>query len=119
MLGRICNSCQRVFPEQDIRRGRCADCARTYERDRSRRRRLEQPQTRIRDRAQWKDARTAARARDGGCVYRNGGGCDGALAVHHRIPIEQGGAPYDLRNLETACRAHHERAEARIRLAPR
>jgi 5-methylcytosine-specific restriction endonuclease McrA len=52
------------------------------------------------------------RVHDGGCIYRHQGGGSGALSVHHRIPLEQGGTNA-LTNLVTVCRAHHEQAEGR------
>jgi 5-methylcytosine-specific restriction endonuclease McrA len=54
-----------------------------------------------------------ARGRDGGCVYRQQGGCSGELAVHHLLSIEAGGSNA-LSNLATVCRVHHERAEAEV-----
>jgi hypothetical protein len=111
-LLRICNGCSGLVPEVEHRRqrGRCADCLRIYEREKTQRRRQQLP-TRIRDTAAWKTAREAARARDGGCVYRHQGECDGRVSVHHRVPLERGGAPFDLANLISVCRRHHEQAE--------
>lgn len=35
-------------------------------------------------------------------------GCEQvATDVHHRIDLDQGGAPFDRANLESLCRAHH------------
>lgn len=39
--------------------------------------------------------------------------------VHHRQPIEQGGAPFAGDNLRTMCATHHARDEQRIREAAR
>ena len=113
-LVHLCNGCGAKVPEAEHRRqrGRCSDCARDYERAKSARRRQLLP-SRVRDTQQWKDARTAARARDGDCVYRHEGNCDGRIEVHHRVSLEQGGAAYDLANVVTLCRRHHSEAEAR------
>ena len=55
--------------------------------------------------AGWKRARLGALRRAGYRCQR----CGGArrLEVHHRTPIEQGGAPFDPRNLEVCCRGCH------------
>lgn len=92
------------------RTGRCHTC----EPERSRERRATSHAVRARDSLAWQHARAQARARDGGCVYRQQGGCSGALAVHHRVPLEQGGTNA-LDNLLTLCRAHHEQAERAAR----
>ena len=108
---RLCRTCARPFPEQDLTRGRCAKCGPEYERDKSRRRR-NNAGTKTRDSATWQKVRAIARARDGSCTQRHQGNCNGRLEVHHRIPIEHGGQPFDLANLVTLCRHHHEQAEA-------
>lgn len=83
----------------------------------------------VRATARWKRAQAAAIARDGGrCTYGledgdrgvahyPGGRCpvEEGLQGHHRIPIEDGGAPYDLRNVRTVCATHHARLEAELR----
>lgn len=64
---------------------------------------------------QWASARDAALARDDRrCTVSRlfGGDCHPVLHVHHVIPVEQGGAPYDLDNLLTACASHHPMLEA-------
>lgn len=45
----------------------------------------------------------------GGCRRRHG------LDVHHRIPIEDGGDPFDEANLRTLCDDHHAVIEAALR----
>ena len=53
----------------------------------------------------WARARRAALDRDGWrCVEC---GHPGALEVHHVVPLDQGGAPLDLANLQTLCRGCH------------
>lgn len=90
-LLRLCNKCGRTYPDVGRSTGKCPDCQPTYERDKSGRRRTTSTATTIRDSAAWKNARNLARARDGGCTQRHQGNCHGDLAVHHRVPIEQGG----------------------------
>ena len=112
---RLCSVCGRTAPEAEIRAnpaGKCWDCGKTYERDKSRRRRATSAPVRNRDSAAWQHARQRARARDGGCIYRHQGGCHGQIHVHHIKPPEQGGTNA-LSNLITVCRAQHELAERR------
>lgn len=40
------------------------------------------------------------------------GPCSGRLEVHHLIPVEEGGAPYELENTLTVCKRHHSRLHA-------
>jgi hypothetical protein len=58
----------------------------------------------------WRHARDAALRRDANrCTVSRwlGGVCTGSLHVHHIHAVSEGGAPYDLSNLATACAAHH------------
>ena len=57
----------------------------------------------------WAAVRAAVRARAGFRCER----CrrPGRLEVHHVIPIVDGGAPFDERNLQALCRSCHFRAE--------
>lgn len=69
----------------------------------------------IYDTLQWRRARRAARSRDGNrCSVARllGGECAGTLHVHHLRPVAEGGAPYDIDNLLTACSSHHPVLEA-------
>jgi 5-methylcytosine-specific restriction endonuclease McrA len=60
---------------------------------------------RTRGTAKWKKARTLARQRDRNrCVHC---GSDKNLQVHHRVALKNGGAKYDLANLETVCSGCH------------
>lgn len=55
--------------------------------------------------------KAAALARDGGCVAGRvvrDVKCAGPLDAHERLPRSRGGSPYDLDNVLTVCRAHHE-----------
>ena len=108
---RLCPACGALIDDTIHTRGRCAPCRKQYERDKSKRRRERSHATQSRGTKVWKEARTAARARDGGCIHRHQGGCHGQIQVHHVIPLERGGTNA-LHNLVTLCRAHHEQAEA-------
>lgn len=69
----------------------------------------------IRHTTLWDEARAAALARDDHrCTVARwlGGRCTGPLHVHHIHALEDGGAPFDLDNLGTACAAHHPMWEA-------
>ena len=55
----------------------------------------------------WAVSRRAAFDRDGWRCQRCGRA--GRLEVDHIIPLATGGAPYDLANLQTLCRACHIR----------
>ncbi len=62
----------------------------------------------------WAQARDAALHRDGErCSLSRlfGGDCHATLDVHHLTPVSDGGAPYDLDNLLTACHTHHPMLE--------
>lgn len=64
---------------------------------------------------EWAHARDAALHRDGErCTVSRlfGGECHASLHVHHVVPLADGGAPYDLDNLLTACKRHHPMLEA-------
>ena len=62
--------------------------------------------TTVRSQTRWKKVRRAAIERDG---YRcsHCGKASGRFEVDHRQPINQGGAVYDLENLQTLCRPCH------------
>ena len=70
----------------------------------------------------WKAVRARAIARDGhACTVGHllGGPCspsDVPLEAHHIIPVEDGGAPFDLANIGTVCKAHHPQWEALRRI---
>lgn len=85
----------------------------------------------IRNTARWHRARDRALDRDqhrctyglehGEHFWMPDGRCpvtDG-VDVHHRTPIEDGGAPFDDRNLRTLCSTHHHRKEEEHRRAKR
>ena len=55
----------------------------------------------------WKAVRLAVRRRDGWACVQCGAG--GRIEVDHIVPLRDGGAPFDLDNLQTLCRACHAR----------
>ena len=64
------------------------------------------------NRGRWRVVRKRVFDRDG---WRcQGCGKPGRLEAHHVTPLDQGGAPFDLANLETLCRdchiRHHQEA---------
>lgn len=77
----------------------------------------------IYDTSLWDDARAAALERDGHrCTVARwlGGACSpGPLQVHHLHAVAEGGAPFDLDNLGTACQGHHPMWESLRRLLVR
>jgi 5-methylcytosine-specific restriction endonuclease McrA len=109
-LLRLCTMCGRGYPQAGRSTGKCPDCQREYDRNRSRTRRATSSAVRDRDSRVWQLARAGARARDGGCAHRKRGGCRGRLSVHHIVPLERGGTNR-LDNLITLCRRHHDEAE--------
>lgn len=68
--------------------------------------------------SRWRDeVRPAALERDGHrCTVSRllGGPCTEGrpLHVHHIVPVDEGGAPYDLDNVGTVCARHHPMWEA-------
>lgn len=89
---------------------------------------------RIRSTAVWKRVRDFVIARDGGrCSYGLEPETDDEFSVahypnrrcpvtveldaHHRVPIEDGGAPLDPANLRAVCATHHARLETSYRRA--
>ena len=63
------------------------------------------------DGRRWPAARRAALDRDGWRCTACGRA--GRLEVHHRTPLDAGGDPYALDNLETLCRRCHLASHAR------
>ena len=75
-----------------------------------RRRRADEPWRRIYGTENWKRARRNARRRAGGLCERCGDEPE-TLDVHHRIPLKDGGAPFDPDNLVVLCRPCHRALE--------
>lgn len=75
------------------------------------------------DSREWRAARRAALARDGyrcsECGGRGGRGPGRALQVDHVLPVEKGGAPFDVANLRTVCPPCHHRLHAPVNRARR
>lgn len=71
----------------------------------------------------WRATRALAIARDGHrCTVSRllGGSCaPGPLHVHHVVAVSDGGAPFDLDNVGTACASHHGMWEPLRRLLAR
>ena len=59
--------------------------------------------SKVRSTARWKRARRAALERDG-YRCRKCGRAAGRFEVDHVVPLEAGGAPYALDNLQSLCR---------------
>jgi 5-methylcytosine-specific restriction enzyme A len=58
--------------------------------------------------AEWKEARNAAFKRDKyTCVIPGCGRNESRMFVDHIVERKDGGADYDLRNLQTLCGSHH------------
>ena len=57
------------------------------------------------DRPRWARVRRAVLDRDGWRCRSCGG--PGALEVDHVVPLDRGGDPYDLDNLQALCRGCH------------
>ena len=57
------------------------------------------------NRARWGSVRRRTLHRDGWRCQQCGAA--GRLEVHHLVPLAEGGAPYDLDNLQTLCRPCH------------
>lgn len=65
---------------------------------------------------QWERVRSAVLRRNGHACRRCGcpdGTYETAPAVHHVVPVSEGGARWDARNLETICHACHMAEHAR------
>jgi hypothetical protein len=92
------------------RHGRCPVCARDKQRY------ADDPHRQALSSYAWHKARAAARKRDGNrCRLGGHGVCYGALQVHHLVSVRRGGEPYELSNLLTVCRHHHELLEREAR----
>ena len=96
-LAYLCPGCGALVGK----RGRCAACKRTQERERYN----AEPIRRLRGDRRWKRARAAAKRRDGNRCQSCGAGV--RLEVHHILPLEQGGDAFALGNLVTLCASCH------------
>jgi hypothetical protein len=97
--------CGRICDPRAMTRGRCATCARDYNRQHN-----STAQHRFYNSGAWKRVRDSARRRDGQrCTHvdgRTGERCTttSGLSVHH---VTKGGDMLALENLTTRCSAHH------------
>lgn len=105
MLVRLCPSCGCQLPYPG--RGKCPDCARTYERERSRRRRATSAAVKVRDSKAWKEVREAAKRRDGYRCRRCGS--SEKVEAHHVHGLADGGSAFTLANVLTLCAVCHRR----------
>lgn len=121
---RICARHEIVY----VGRGGCPAC-----RDEDAASRAPTEADRIRSSAAWKRAQKLCiadaegrctyglEATDRGATHYEDGRCpvEVELQAHHRIPIEDGGAPFDQENLRCVCATHHARLEAAYRATRR
>jgi 5-methylcytosine-specific restriction enzyme A len=94
-------------------KGRCDEHYRALERNRSRSRREDAKQrNRLYARKKWRMTRRRKLYETPLCELEFDGCLGIASEVHHRVPLEQGGAPYHPANLVSACKPCHS-AETR------
>jgi 5-methylcytosine-specific restriction enzyme A len=113
---RLCLDCR---TERATKRGRCDDCRREIERDRSARRRNDDKQGRavqVYHSKRWLMVRKHVLDRDPICKM-----CDKALStqVDHITPMSEGGDEYNPAALQGLCDACHWRKSAREAAARR
>jgi hypothetical protein len=115
MLTRICNACSRPYDPNGgyHASGKCQACTRTYEREKARR----SPSRLIRNSARFKKLRARIKARDHHQCQQCGS--SHRLDVHHRVPLNQGGEPFDPANLITLCSGCHTETMHRPITQPR
>lgn len=117
MPSNFCMRCGGKFRGQ----GRfCPEHAASAEAQRTRDRYVLEPWRRYYDMPEWDKAQKAARRRDSNqCRARlqNGRRCSATegIHVHHRKPLRGGGAPFELDNLITLCKRHHDEADRAYR----
>jgi 5-methylcytosine-specific restriction enzyme A len=70
----------------------------------------DEPWRKIYGTERWKRVRARVRRRADGCCERCGREAN-MLDVHHRIPLKDGGLPYDPDNLVALCRSCHRALE--------
>lgn len=96
----------------------CDEHGKEAENTRSEERERTEPHRRFYRDKKWKRARAHALARDGHRCQAFIGGvqCDreNDLTVHHIQPLRNGGEPFELWNLVTLCRPHHEQLENQL-----
>jgi hypothetical protein len=96
---------------------RCELHAKAYSRAKDARRSSANPTyRRLLGSTEYQAAKELVRRRDRTCRMADGT-CRGRLEVHHRTPIEKGGAVADPANLVLLCVGHHRMAEHRAKKA--
>ena len=100
-------------PRPATKRGRCDECRRAKERDRSRARRADaRERNRFYARRRWQITRRRKLSVDPLCELGYAGCLKIASEVHHRTAMQDGGAEYAMDNLISACKPCHS-AETR------
>jgi 5-methylcytosine-specific restriction endonuclease McrA len=103
VLMKLCLDCGRHVQTSDARNGRCPDCRRTHEREKSRRRR--KTAARGYDGA-WRKLVAEAIKRQPFCTYcGTRGSKDNPLTGDHKVPISKGGTATTLSDVVVACRS--------------
>jgi hypothetical protein len=112
MARRICQ--EPYCPRDATSRGRCDECRKRYERERSRARRARAGEGRLYDKKRWHLTRRRYRFENPFCEHVENGKPCGRLAehVHHRTDLADGGDPYNFENLQALCASHHSRITA-------
>jgi 5-methylcytosine-specific restriction protein A len=104
---RLCATCGQVCRPEEVKRSKCPSCLRTYEREKSRRRRSRQARG-------YTDAwlvmvKQAIRAHP----YCAECGTSGDLTGDHIVPLSKGGANTPS-NIQVLCRRCNSRKKARL-----
>jgi 5-methylcytosine-specific restriction endonuclease McrA len=103
VLMKLCLDCGRHVQTSEARNGRCPDCRRTHEREKSRRRR--KTVARGYDGA-WRKLVAEAIRRQPFCTYcRARGSKANPLTGDHKVPISKGGTAKTLSDVVVACRS--------------
>ena len=103
MLMKLCLDCGRHVQTSEARNGRCPDCRRTHEREKSRRRR--KTAARGYDGA-WRKLVAEAIKRQPFCTYCAARGSKAnPLTGDHRIPLSKGGTARTVADVVVACRS--------------
>jgi 5-methylcytosine-specific restriction enzyme A len=111
MLVRLCPRCGVQLPYPG--RGPCAECRRTHERERSRKRRAESAAAKTRGSRTWQQVREIAKRRDG---YRcRQCGSAEKIEAHHIQGLAEGGNAFSLDNIITLCADCHRKEGAKAR----
>jgi 5-methylcytosine-specific restriction endonuclease McrA len=103
VLMKLCLDCGRHVQTSEARNGRCPDCRRTYEREKSRRRR--KTAARGYDGA-WRKLVAEAINRQPFCTYCGTRGSKAnQLTGDHKVPVSKGGTARTVADVVVACRS--------------